>query len=540
MEDDNNTGGSKKYKKMDVPLIGLKKKENAFISCAEIFYYTGNENSCFSCFILLRLDSHNDDSPQLRILWSHPISPSQILIQYPNLGKFVFVDRPTIYNARDLTYTFVLTNGNGVRTYGHVTAFTNSEAVVVLSPYPWCNFFFRLASLYRANGEDGKTVVRMLYDCATPPSGAPFLVPLEVGVTFTRPYDRLCSFVDTAPARILEMFDICSLLGVLADLLLEKHIIVVGPTFSIVSWTIMSLLALVAPFDWMHILIPILPSSLISVLAAPPPYLIGLLTSQMPLLKDVPIESAVFVYLDSNGKCTQIEHFNESHDYLPHSGSFTALGVGLRILKWRVPMEHTDRDLCSLFLTYYATLFGNIVMKDERVYLSEEHSASSVQFFQRLVSTQSFAVLSGEVGKAINTTNLDWLDNEFIVATVRSHPHLFPSHYDILIREEEQGGGYIERYNECFGSSEDFTSWTAAVHGFGGQNIGVVRLLCHCVCGHFGWIMEEDNDERLRSARFRQHTDTSAVQRLQLERPEGWSSFPIVYSSSMSSPRTPT
>eukprot|EP00796_Vickermania_ingenoplastis_P005319 gene5319-3821_t len=500
------------YREIEAPLVGLRKRENAFTSCAEIFYYAGNENSCFSCFVHFRLDTANDASnPFIRMLWSYPAPPARVLADYPNLGKFIFADRTLIDVVRDLSYTFVLTDASGVRTYGHGTAFTNGEAVVVLSPYPWCNFFARLAHLFRANGEQGKQVIKMLYGCHTPPSGAPFLVPLELGITFTRPYDRLCSFVDTSPVSILEMFEVDTLFMVLADLLLEKHIIVVGPSFSIVSTTIMSLLALVAPFDWMHILIPILPTGIIDVLAAPPPYLIGLLTSQLPYVTGIPIESVVMVHLDECGRCQRVEHIKESEDRLPHSGPLSALSVGLRILKWRLPMEHTARDLCSLFLTYYATLFGNVIMRGAKAYLKQEpHSVPAMRFFQRLVSTQSFSILSAEIGKAMNANNLDWLDNEFIVATVRAHRTLFPDHYDVLVREEQEGGGYIEKYNECFGSGEDFTSWTAAVHGFGGQNVGITSIISHCICGRCAlWLWGEGFEERHKSARFRRSDDVT-------------------------------
>lgn len=469
------------YREIKAPLIRLKKKTNRSSSCCEVFNCAGSERSAFLCFIFIRLETPlHSNAPQIRIMWSYPLLPELVLVEYPNLGKFVFTDRSSRDVSLELTSTFVLTNGTGVRTYGHCSNFANEEAVVILSPYPWCIFFSRLASLFRSNGKEGRQLVQSLHRCSTPPSGAPFLVPLELGISFTRPYDRLCSFVDTSPALVLETFDTSTLLAILADLLLEKHVIVVGPSFSVVSTIIMSLLALVAPFEWMHILIPILPPSLIHVVAAPPPYLVGILASQLPLLKNVVIDSAVMIYLNQYGKCEKVSYIHETKDTLPFSQPFSALRVGLKILRWRVSMEYTARDLCSLFLSYYATLFGKIVLRGAKAYVKEERgSGPSFSFFQRLVSTQSFSVLSSEIEKIMSKDNLDWLDNEFIVATVRAHKNVFPVHYDILIREEEQGGGYIQRYNECFGSSEDFTSWTAAVHGFGGHSVGVPRLISH-------------------------------------------------------------
>lgn len=550
--EDENPDLQKKYREIGAPLVYLKKKESELNSAPEIFNFAGSDSGPFSCFIWLRLDIGSSDSenPVVRILWSYPAAPSSVLSDFPNLGKFVFPDRTSLDTSLDLTYTFVLTNGSGIRTYGHGTTFTNGEAVVSLSPYPWCKFFSRLAFLFRVNGEFGRKLVRTLHNCPTPPSGAPFLVPLDLGISFTRPYDRLCSFVDTSPESVLEAFEVDDLLRILADLLLEKHIVVVGPSFSIVSTMIMSLLALVAPFDWMHILIPILPSSLINVLAAPPPYLIGILSSQLPLIQDIPIENAVMVHLNKYGKCEKVVYIRETEDDLPYSGTFSALGIGLRILKLRLSMEHTARDLCSLFLTYYATLFGNIITRGAKAYLNQEAlSGKDLDFFRRLLSTQSFAVLNEEIGKSMRADNLDWLDNEFIVAMVRAHRTVFTEHYSILVREEEQGGGYIERYNECFGSSEDFTSWTAAVHGFGGHSVGVFRLVSHCLCSRWSsCFRDDDQEERMRSARFRQscdaatqyHLSVNAQQENQQRRDGSTTSFAVIFGSPISStPQTP-
>lgn len=479
--EDVNSEIRRNYKEIQTPLIRLKKKLADGSSCCELFNCAGNDSSAFSCFIFIRLETPlNTSVPQIRIIWSYPLVPELVLVKYPNLGKFVFTDRSPHDVFLGLTSTFVLTDGTGIRTFGHCSNFANEESVVILSPYPWCIFFSRLASAFRSNGFEGRKVVQLLFQCHTPPSGAPFLVPSELGISFTRPYDRLCSFVDTSPTLVLKTFTTSTLLSILADLLLEKHVIIVGPSFSVVSTIIMSLLALVAPFEWVHILIPILPPSLVHVLAAPPPYFVGILTSQLPLLQNVIIDNAVMIYLNKYGKCEKVSYIHETKDALPFSQRFSALRIGLRILRWRVSMEYTARDLCSLFLSYYATLFGKIVLRGEKAYVKDERgSGPSFSFFQRLVSTQSFSALSSEIENIMSKDNLDWLDNEFIVATVRAHKNVFPDHYDILVREEEQGGGYIQRYNECFGSSEDFTSWTAAVHGFGGHSVGVPRLISH-------------------------------------------------------------
>ncbi|KAG5492716.1 hypothetical protein JKF63_01296 [Porcisia hertigi] len=487
------------FEELNVSCSSHEETKTAFTSKSEIFYNKGNEHSCINCFLVMRLERRANEEEVVKISWSYPYTPSRSLSRYPNLGKFAMANAGTSYTVDQLSYTFVLTDSKGVREYGHTTAFVNGEAVVAISPYPWCGFFYRLAYLFVTNGnEGGQRLVKALCNCPTPPSGGMFNTPLDLGLTFNRPYDRLCSFIDTAPLDMLVIFpDLDVLFSVLADLMLEKHIIIVGPNFSIVSRVVMSLQALVAPFDWMHILIPILPTSLLNVLAAPPPYLVGILTSQLPHVARVPLDSVVAVHLGPGGICDRVDYHNEARDYLPHSGMFSALRTGLSILRMRHPKDQTVRDLCSLFLTYYASLFGEIVLKGAHGYVHDESGSEDTRvFFEKLLCTQSFTILSEEVKKSLDAPNFDWMDNEFIVAAVRGQRDIFPAHYEALVQEEKNGGGFVEKYGECFGSREKFTGFTAALHGFGGHQLGVGRLLMRCLCSHCcGPDFSEEHDD---------------------------------------------
>lgn len=159
----------------------------------------------------------------------------------------------------------------------------------------------------------------------------------------------------------------------------------------------------------MHILIPILPSNLIDVLAAPPPYFVGMLHSQLPLLHNVNVDSIALIYLDIHGVCTRVEHHNETVDTLPCSDTLSALRIGLNLLKYRHRRDQTVRDLCSLFMTYYASTFGEVVLQGARVSrtkLNQHTSSAKSKFYSRLLSTQSFNILSEEVRNALNARNM--------------------------------------------------------------------------------------------------------------------------------------
>ena len=49
-------------------------------------------------------------------------------------------------------------------------------------------------------------------------------------------------------------------------------------------------MALLYPFTWQHTYIPVLPPSMIDIVCSPTPFLIGLLSSSLPRLKELPVE----------------------------------------------------------------------------------------------------------------------------------------------------------------------------------------------------------------------------------------------------------
>ena len=52
------------------------------------------------------------------------------------------------------------------------------------------------------------------------------------------------------------------------------------------------------PFSWHHIFIPIVPASLLSYVAAPMPFLVGIKRSLQPTMEKLPMEACVYVDVD--------------------------------------------------------------------------------------------------------------------------------------------------------------------------------------------------------------------------------------------------
>ncbi len=56
--------------------------------------------------------------------------------------------------------------------------------------------------------------------------------------------------------------------------------------------------ALLYPFTWQHVFIPVLPASLIDMCCAPMPFVVGVLSSYLPEVMKLPLDDVLMVDLD--------------------------------------------------------------------------------------------------------------------------------------------------------------------------------------------------------------------------------------------------
>lgn len=57
-----------------------------------------------------------------------------------------------------------------------------------------------------------------------------------------------------------------------------------------------AVVALLYPFTWQHTYIPVLPPSMLDIVCTPTPFIVGLLSSSLPRLKELPIEEVRWVH----------------------------------------------------------------------------------------------------------------------------------------------------------------------------------------------------------------------------------------------------
>jgi hypothetical protein len=315
------------------------------------------EPALFKAFLVIR-----DDGRTTRAVYSYPQEGHRVLQKYPILPRFAF---PSVPGCREgsMNYTFVLTDELGKRLYGHtqhlVSVIHAAEVIVILSPFPWCNFFANVASHYRSlaagNAEEAKRAVESLAAQPLPLPGKPFAAPFG-GRWLARPWDMPgYEFADTNPATLLPVFpNNDDLLTLLSSLLLERHVVVCGPTFQAVTSVMMQCLALMTPFEWQHIFVPVVPGpELYDVLAAPTPYFIGLIDAQLPALHQVEVDDLCFVQLQELSesaertkiRCTSVQllapRIESEGAILPRSGRTSSLRWTLRALRTALALHRT-------------------------------------------------------------------------------------------------------------------------------------------------------------------------------------------------------
>jgi len=84
------------------------------------------------------------------------------------------------------------------------------------------------------------------------------------------------------------------------SLLLERRIVFCSSKLSILSSCIQTAVALLYPFTWQHIFIPVLPRSLLSFVCAPMPFVVGVLRTELQEVLSLPMDEVLIIDLDTN------------------------------------------------------------------------------------------------------------------------------------------------------------------------------------------------------------------------------------------------
>uniref|UniRef100_A0A3P8VQ29 DENN domain containing 2A n=1 Tax=Cynoglossus semilaevis TaxID=244447 RepID=A0A3P8VQ29_CYNSE len=189
-------------------------------------------------------------------------------------------------------------------------------------------------------------------------------------IELCRPSDSRLEHVDFE--CLFSSLSLRLLLRVFASLMLERRVIFTADKLSTLSQCCHAVVALLYPFTWQHTYIPVLPPSMLDIVCTPTPFIVGLLSSSLPRLKELPIEEVLVVDL---GNSRFLRQLDDEDSILPH--------------KLQAALEHVlekRRDL--------ACDKGDLLNGDLHVYiyscsLSTVVSEAFVRFFVEIVGHYS-------------------------------------------------------------------------------------------------------------------------------------------------------
>jgi hypothetical protein len=183
-------------------------------------------------------------------------------------------------------------------------------------------------------------------------------------VKFTRPLDSRLEhvnlsllFTTLSPRKIIQIF---------SSVLMERRIILCSSNLNLLTGCAHALLALLYPFEWQHVFIPILPGALIDFCCSPLPYIIGMNPSLIPSLDQMDtMEEALVVDLDKKKFAKKIGDEvsilpSKLFQYLEHALSSSVIaGDYHKSPSKRTTPCRADEIIINTFMIFFVYLYGD-------------------------------------------------------------------------------------------------------------------------------------------------------------------------------------
>ncbi|XP_046872274.1 DENN domain-containing protein 2A [Hypomesus transpacificus] len=228
------------------------------------------------------------------------------------------------------TFSFVLTGEDGSRRFGYCRRLLPSgkgrrlpEVYCIISRLGCFELFSKILDEVEKRRAISPALVqpfmRGIMEAPFPAPGRTITVKnflpgsgTEV-IQLCRPSDSRLEHVDLE--CLFSSLSLRLLLQVFASLLLERRVIFTADKLSTLSQCCHAVVALLYPFTWQHTYIPVLPLSMLDIVCTPTPFIVGLLSSSLPRLKDLPIEEVLVVDL---GNSRFLRQLDDEDSILPH------------------------------------------------------------------------------------------------------------------------------------------------------------------------------------------------------------------------------
>ncbi|XP_034152732.1 suppression of tumorigenicity 5 protein [Esox lucius] len=290
------------------------------------------ERELFEYFVVVSLKkkpTKNSYSPEVTYQFPKLERPTKLMREAEQrlkaIPQFCFPDAKDwspVSEYTSETFSFMLTGEDGSRRFGYCRRLLPSgkgprlpEVYCVISRLGCFDLFSKiLDEVERRRGISAALVypfMRSLMESPFPAPGKTIKVKTflpgagnEV-IELRRPTDSRLEHVDFD--SLFSCLSVRQVVRVFASLLLERRVIFVADKLSTLSSCIHAVVALLYPFSWQHTFIPVLPASMVDIVCCPTPFLVGLLSSSLPKLKDLPVEEALMVDLGTDRFIRQMD-----------------------------------------------------------------------------------------------------------------------------------------------------------------------------------------------------------------------------------------
>jgi len=336
------------------------------------------ESRVFSQVIVVCL---SPESAEPHIAYSFP-SSSDVSMLAKSAMCFCFPEERSFRmskfqeSTRD-TFTFTLTQADGSKVNGYCRRFLIGgapECYCILSTMSSMSLFSKMLDLmeqYRRAGNGPTAITRFLMavgDAERPQPGGCIIVRVPAFDQSQRASVTHKLSRETGNQNVLDyvsMQDLFQRLEVklvtqlVEALLLERRLILCSSELGVVSNCVNALVALLNPFKWQHIFVPVLPRHLLDYCCAPMPFLIGIVDAFLPQVQQMPLEEdVVIVQLDSGTLLRPVAASLPC--FVPAVRMQKLVAAVEKVLKGKLESytRTTDLQLLVCFTGFYRQLLG--------------------------------------------------------------------------------------------------------------------------------------------------------------------------------------
>ncbi|KXZ56010.1 hypothetical protein GPECTOR_2g1562 [Gonium pectorale] len=252
------------------------------------------------------------------------------------------------------------------------------QVLCIVAENPWCNFFFKVLQVAEQilkgceglldtahrelplESQLGSFLVDLRKQLATNPSPGEVLrsgdrIELQVPPDCGNGRDNS----GIPLARLFFHVPVEGMLTLVASLLLERRIVFVARSRDTVTAAVQAAQALIYPFKWQHICLPILPRDLVDYLTAPMPFLVGLTSEMLPIIRHIPMSEVTMVDLDLQKVIPPPGTQQDDGRALPY-GRLLGAALDAVFKTVRSPTEYESSPVITgVMQEYFLRLFGS-------------------------------------------------------------------------------------------------------------------------------------------------------------------------------------